>query len=74
MHLFPHPWYALYVRMVDKMSSGTYFATRVTGTYICSTGEILRIARLVATDLCSDLYCSMTSLDLSSNASNANLS
>ena len=31
--LVRHPWYALYVRMVDNMSSGTYFATLVTGTY-----------------------------------------
>ena len=65
----------VYVRMVDNMSSATYFATRVTGTYICSTGEILRIARLVATDLCSDLYCSMRSSTLSLVLSgNANLS
>ena len=56
----------------DNMSSGTYFATQVTGTYFCSTREILRIARLLWTDLCSDLYCSMrsstSSLTLSSNA------
>ena len=57
---------------VDNMSSGTYFATRATGTYICSTREILRTERPVATDLCSDLYCSMrgstSSSDISSNA------